>query len=60
METKNKMKYLKLQMTEDEFDAVMSYGIFDIAGEAPELIMNHIRSRQETKNNHGNNNKTQK
>jgi len=51
------MKYVKVQVTEEEFDEVMQYGIFDIAYEARSLIMNKIRQKE---NNHGTNQKAKK
>jgi len=52
------MKYVKTQFTEEEFDLIMRYGIFDIAYESHELILNHIRQKENEKN--GTNNKSSK
>jgi hypothetical protein len=44
------MKYVKIQFTEEEFDEIMRYGIFDIAHEFHEKIMEHIRQKETRKN----------
>ncbi len=51
-------KFVKIQFSEEEFDEIMQYGLYDIVFVGHEKIMEHIRNKRETRYN-GNNNRKQ-
>ena len=44
-------KFVKIQFSEEEFDEIMQYGIYDIVFFGHEKIIEEIRNKKETRQN---------
>ncbi len=51
------MKYVKIQFSEEEFDQIMQYGLYDIVYYGHEKIMEKLRQKKETEKNDNGRNK---